>query len=93
MPLNRHDWAAIYVKVAFIAMLMRVLVDCGVADYEILLKKCDLVLGDAASLSAHAEACSTPALTGAYNATVPTKTPDSTLFDSVNFCQWFVGCG
>ena len=54
MPLNRHDWAAIYVKISFTAMLKHVLVDCGVTDYEILLAKSGLVLGDAVSLSAHA---------------------------------------
>jgi hypothetical protein len=43
MPLNRHDWAAIYAKVAFIAMLKRVLVECGVIGYEILFAKNSLV--------------------------------------------------
>jgi hypothetical protein len=40
------------------------------------------VLGVAVSLAGYAQACSTPALTGAHNAMVPAKSPDSALFDS-----------
>jgi hypothetical protein len=39
-------------------------------------------LGVAVSLTGYAQACSTPALTGAHNAMVPAKSPDSALFDS-----------
>lgn len=107
MPLNRHDWAAIHAKVAFIAMLKCVLVECGVISYEILFAKTVWFLGFlgvAVSLAGYAQACSTPALTGAHNATVPTKSPGSALFElrqqsavlkriaSVNVCQWFGGC-
>ena len=45
MPLNRHDWAAIYAKLAFIAMLKRALVECGVISCEILFAKNSLVPG------------------------------------------------
>ena len=41
------------------------------------------VLGVAVSLAGYAQACSTPALTGAHNAVAPAKSPDSALFDSV----------
>ena len=100
MPLNRHDWAAVDAKVAFIAMLRRVLVEYGLSVMKCFLQKTIWFLGFlgvAVSLTGYAQACSTPALTGAHSAMVPAKLPDSALFDSavlhyVNKVRCLKGC-